>query len=101
MALKKGTTQFSSEKGLAVWNETRWVVSTSALLITHWAVMIKAESKYERRDCYMTADIFIGKYHWPAFNVADSGITVGVTIFFLLQIFEGEKKKEDTTQKQP
>ncbi len=26
-------------------------------------------------------DVFIGQYHWPAFNVADSAITVGVTLF--------------------
>uniref|UniRef100_UPI004057931C signal peptidase II n=1 Tax=Candidatus Electrothrix sp. TaxID=2170559 RepID=UPI004057931C len=38
-------------------------------------------------------DVYIGKYHWPAFNVADSGITVGVTIFLLLQIFEKEEEK--------
>jgi len=28
-------------------------------------------------------DIYIGKYHWPAFNIADSCITVG---FFVLMI---------------
>ncbi|MCI5142838.1 MAG: hypothetical protein D3909_14150, partial [Candidatus Electrothrix sp. ATG1] len=37
---------------------------------------------------------YIGKYHWPAFNVADSAIFVGVTIFLLLQIFEGEEKNK-------
>ncbi len=26
-------------------------------------------------------DFYIGKYHWPAFNVADSAITVGIFIF--------------------
>jgi len=26
-------------------------------------------------------DFYIGSWHWPAFNVADSGITVGVVIF--------------------
>ena len=26
-------------------------------------------------------DVYIGAYHWPAFNVADSAITVGITIF--------------------
>ena len=26
-------------------------------------------------------DVFIGSYHWPAFNVADSAITVGISIF--------------------
>lgn len=44
-------------------------------------------------------DFYIGKYHWPAFNVADSGITVGVTIFLLLQIFEGEGEGEGEKQK--
>ena len=33
-------------------------------------------------------DFYVGNYHWPAFNVADSAITVGVilvgiTVFFL------------------
>ncbi|WP_339136358.1 MAG: signal peptidase II [Candidatus Electrothrix sp. GW3-4] len=37
-------------------------------------------------------DVYIKGYHWPAFNVADSGISVGVGIFLLLQIFEDEKK---------
>ena len=26
-------------------------------------------------------DFYVGAYHWPAFNVADSAITVGITIF--------------------
>jgi signal peptidase II len=26
-------------------------------------------------------DVYIGKYHWPAFNIADSAITVGIVIF--------------------
>jgi signal peptidase II len=26
-------------------------------------------------------DVYAGSYHWPAFNVADSAITVGITIF--------------------
>ena len=26
-------------------------------------------------------DLYAGAYHWPAFNVADSAITVGITIF--------------------
>ena len=34
-------------------------------------------------------DVFIGGYHWPAFNVADSAITVGL----LLLLFSTEIKK--------
>jgi signal peptidase II len=32
-------------------------------------------------------DIYIGTLHWPAFNIADSAITVGVTIFAFHVIF--------------
>ena len=28
-------------------------------------------------------DVFYGNWHWPAFNVADSAITVGVVILFI------------------
>jgi signal peptidase II len=32
-------------------------------------------------------DIYIGPYHWPAFNVADSAISVGMAIFVYYVIF--------------
>lgn len=28
-------------------------------------------------------DVFIGTHHWPAFNIADSAITVGVALFIV------------------
>jgi signal peptidase II len=28
-------------------------------------------------------DFYIGSYHWPAFNVADSAITVGISLLVL------------------
>ena len=28
-------------------------------------------------------DVYVGRYHWPAFNVADSAISVGIAIFLL------------------
>jgi signal peptidase II len=30
-------------------------------------------------------DFYLGSYHWPAFNVADSAITVGVALFLFLE----------------
>ena len=30
------------------------------------------------------ADFYVGAYHWPAFNVADSAICAGVALIFLL-----------------
>ncbi len=32
-------------------------------------------------------DFFIGKYHWPAFNVADSAICIGVCLLVLSFLF--------------
>ncbi len=32
-------------------------------------------------------DFYIGAYHWPAFNVADSAITVGISIFIFHVVF--------------
>ena len=37
-------------------------------------------------------DFYVGQYHWPAFNVADAAISVGV--FFLILHFALEKKTE-------
>ena len=28
-------------------------------------------------------DFYVGAYHWPAFNVADSAISVGITVFLI------------------
>lgn len=38
-------------------------------------------------------DFYVGAYHWPAFNVADSSICVGVAILFVLNIIELKKEK--------
>ena len=38
-------------------------------------------------------DVYIGRYHWPAFNVADGAISVGVVS--LLIIFALDRKKND------
>ncbi|MDW7772050.1 MAG: signal peptidase II [Desulfobulbaceae bacterium] len=40
-------------------------------------------------------DVYVGTYHWPAFNIADSAITVGVTIFLVYSFFF-EKKEMST-----
>uniref|UniRef100_UPI0040566C60 signal peptidase II n=1 Tax=Candidatus Electronema sp. TaxID=2698783 RepID=UPI0040566C60 len=44
-------------------------------------------------------DFHIKEHHWPAFNVADSGITVGVGIFLLLQYLEERAANRSESQK--
>ena len=41
-------------------------------------------------------DVFVGDWHWPAFNVADSALTVGIFIFILENIRQGKLTKEDS-----
>jgi signal peptidase II len=36
-------------------------------------------------------DFYIGDFHWPAFNVADTGITIGVVVLVLESLFVGSK----------
>jgi signal peptidase II len=42
-------------------------------------------------------DFYVGAYHWPAFNIADSSICIGVAILFVLNIFEIRKEKSRST----
>lgn len=36
-------------------------------------------------------DFYYGSYHWPAFNVADTGITVGAVVLVLDSLFAGSE----------
>lgn len=38
-------------------------------------------------------DFYIGEYHWPAFNIADSAICIGVVLILILTLW-GNKKCE-------
>ncbi|MGB3212675.1 MAG: signal peptidase II [Desulforhopalus sp.] len=38
-------------------------------------------------------DFYVGRYHWPAFNVADSAICVGAGLFLFINIFETRIQK--------
>ena len=43
-------------------------------------------------------DFFVGTYHWPAFNVADSCIVVGVSIFFFLSFLRSRFDRHETKE---
>ena len=40
-------------------------------------------------------DVFAGRFHWPAFNVADSALTIGLTLMLLNTVF-GRKTGADS-----
>ena len=37
-------------------------------------------------------DFFWGTHHWPAFNVADISVTVGICLWLFVELFPGKKK---------
>ncbi len=42
-------------------------------------------------------DFYVKGYHWPAFNVADSAITVGVGLFLLGTLLQQRQEKRSNT----
>ncbi|MCB0344499.1 MAG: signal peptidase II [Bdellovibrionales bacterium] len=40
-------------------------------------------------------DFYVGTYHWPSFNIADSAISIGVTVVIIRMIF-GVQPEEET-----
>jgi signal peptidase II len=57
-------------------------------------------------DGYVTdfIDVYYGSFHWPAFNIADTSISVGIGLWLLAQLFnkqgtgsgvQGPGKKKD------
>lgn len=40
-------------------------------------------------------DLYVGDYHWPSFNVADSAISIGI-VLMAIDSFRGRKKDSET-----
>lgn len=43
------------------------------------------------------ADVYIGRHHWPAFNIADSAIFIGIVLLFL----DMRKKPQTDSEEKP
>jgi signal peptidase II len=84
----------------------RWLFSALALGVSVFIVWMLNRSSTERLSCWSLSlilggavgnlidrllyghvidflDVHVGGWHWPAFNVADSAITVGAALFVL------------------
>lgn len=46
-------------------------------------------------------DVYVGSYHWPAFNVADSAISIGVVGLLYLIVTNKERRVSQTIEQQP
>lgn len=42
-------------------------------------------------------DFHVSRYHWPAFNVADSAISIGVSLMFLDMLLDWRREKRRAT----
>lgn len=38
-------------------------------------------------------DVYLGRFHWPAFNVADSAITVGIGLYLYCELFRHRRTR--------
>ena len=45
-------------------------------------------------------DVHVGAHHWPAFNIADIGITIGAVVIVLHALF-GERAAPSASDKTP
>lgn len=36
-------------------------------------------------------DVYVSRYHWPAFNVADSALTIGILLLMIRTVFSGKR----------
>ncbi len=44
-------------------------------------------------------DVYCGRYHWPAFNVADSLLCIGVGLLFISTFFTGQSSRRHAQQR--
>lgn len=60
------------------WTERYW-----ALFIILSGIFGNSIDRVWRGEVVDFLDFYIGKYHWPAFNVADMAICIGLGIYFI------------------
>ena len=100
----------------ALWRQVFFLCTACAALVFIWI----AQRSYGRRSLWYTValsliaggaignlidrvrfgfvidflDVYVGSSHWPAFNVADSAITVGVLVFIVYNLLFDREASE-------
>lgn len=93
----------------------KWFFVVLALAISGWIIhMLLADPEQKRQNFALTLilggaignvidrvmygavvdflDFHVAGWHWPAFNVADSGITIGAVLLVVDQLYAGSRK---------
>jgi len=60
-----------------------WLERYYAMFMIISGILGNAIDRVWRKAVVDFLDCYIGQHHWPAFNIADSAITVGVTIYVI------------------
>ena len=87
--------------GLVVWlsRVDHWLPATAIGLVIGGAIGNTVDRLFRSEQAVVDfLDFYIGSWHWPAFNVADSAITMGVVLLLydgLLNSSETGKNDED------
>jgi signal peptidase II len=80
-----------------LWRETeRWNAYALGLMIGGATGNIIDRMYYGAVADFL--DVYWQHYHWPAFNIADAGICVGVMLLILQSIWDSKKVKQSNVE---
>jgi signal peptidase II len=77
---------------LAVWlwrAHGRWLATSIGLILGGAVGNLIDRTRYGAVTDFL--DFYVGTYHWPAFNLADSAITVGVVMLVFESLIAGRR----------
>lgn len=69
---------------------SRWISAAVGLIVG--GALGNAVDRLDPRGVVDFIDLHAGAYHWPAFNLADSAITVGVAILIVEALFNRRER---------
>ncbi len=78
------------------WTERYW-----ALFVILSGILGNSIDRVWRGEVVDFLDFYIGKHHWPAFNVADMAICIGLGIYFISIFIRPQEKKAKPEKAEP